>query len=356
MLGQSGPQDVAVVLGSPEVVSLYQCFPSCSVPDPPLPPPPVPFSGRVVESSSPHLGTGFNGGVPSATITMTGDRNGTTTFSTNSSGDYSSEYYPESTPTLTAEKWGLSTTGSPGSTMTLYTDATTKLGLGPDSAPAADGATWTVTGNPNGSGTDSLSRALFMSPSLPALIKIPRNGSTDSSLTVTAADSPRFTWAGEPALALSQTVKTGSIASGTMRFNAIHKWIKVNVDVKELSGVSPTEDTSDLQISVYAYENDGGGKPVYSTRFGLPTVTTASSTIEQSNPAPKGVFNFYVPTVNRLSTPSAPYHPRFRVKLENGFYVSYGSNDNETFTITDAMRKSGTANMTVKLVFKAGQK
>ena len=70
----------------------------------------------VEDASSPHLGTGFNGGVPSATITMTGDRNGTTTFSTNSSGDYSSEYYPESTPTLTAEKWGLSTTGSPGST------------------------------------------------------------------------------------------------------------------------------------------------------------------------------------------------------------------------------------------------
>lgn len=355
MQGQSGPEDLATVLGSAEIVSLYQCFPACSTPDPPPPPPPVPFSGRVNESSSPHMGTGVNGGVPSCSITMTGDRNGTTTFSTDGAGNYSNQYFPESTPTLTASKWGLSTTGSPGSTMTLYTDATVKLGLGANSAPAADGATFAIKGTVNGGTSASLSRALTTSAYLPTLIKIPRNGTTSSSLNVTSADHARFTWAGEPALSLSASAAAGKIGSGTMRFDAIHKWVKVHVNLTGLYGPL-TEDADDAKITLFTYTNDAAGKPIYTNAFGLPTATTATGTVTQPNPMLKGEREFYVWTLNRLGSAPAPYQSKFRIHLENDMLISSPLDENETFTITDAMRKSGTATVTIKMMLKGSQK
>ncbi len=355
MQGQSGPEDLATVLGSAEIVSLYQCFPYCETPEPPPPPPPVPFSGRVNEASSPNMGTGRNGGVASCAITMTGDRNGTTSFSTDGAGNYSNQYFPESMPTLTASKWGLSTTGSPGSTMTLYTDATVKLGLGAGSAPAADGATFALKGNVNGGTAATLSRALTTSTFLPVLIKIPRNGDTTSSLNVNSADHPRFTWAGEPALNLNASAGAGKIASATMRFDAIHKWVKVHVDLTGLFGPL-TEDANDAKITVFSYLNDGAGKPVYTNAFGLPTATTATGTVTQPNPMLVGERDFYVSTLGRLGTAAAPYHAKFRIHLENDMLVSSPLDDNETFTITDAMRKSGTGTITIKMMLKGSQK
>lgn len=354
MQGQSGPEDLATVLGSAEIVSLYQCFPACSTPDPPPPPPPVPFSGKVNEASSPHMGTGKNGGVPSCAITMTGDRNGTTSFSTDGAGNYSNQYFPESTPTLTASKWGLSTTGSPGSTMTLYTDATVKLGIGTNSAPLADNQTFAIKGTVNGSTSATLSRALNMS-TLPVLIKIPRNGDGTSSLNVNSADHPRFTWAGEAPLSLDSSASPGKIASGTMRFDAIHKWVKVHVDLTGLFGPL-TEDATDAKVTVFSYLNDGSGKPAYTNAFGLPTATTAAGTVTQPNPMLVGEREFYVWTLNRIATSAAPYHAKFRIHVENDMLVSSPLDENETFTITDAMRKSGVGNITVKMMLKGSQK
>lgn len=356
MQGQSGPEDLATVLGSPELVSLYQCFPFCSTPEPPPPPPPVPFSSKVNEASSPHWGTGRNGGVPNATITMSGDREGTKTFTTDGSGNFSNVYKPESIPTLTASKWGLSTTGSPGSTMTLYTDATVKVGLGAASATAADGQTFALTGSINGGAASSLSRALTTSTYLPSLIKIPRNGEGASTCKITAADHKRFTWAGEAPLNLSASANPGKIASGTMRFDAIHKFIKVTVNLTGLFGPL-LEDAGDAKITVYAYKNDAAGNPIYDNDFGLPTaVTPANATVEQPNPLLKGEREFYVWSLARLGSAGAPYHAKFRIHLENDMLVSSPLGDNETLTITDEMRKTGAANITIKMMLKGSQK
>lgn len=355
MQGQSGPEDLATVLGSPEIVSLYQCFPFCSTPEPPPPPPPIPFAGKVNEASSPHMGTGRNAGIAGASVVMTGDRNGTSTFSTDSNGNYADKYFPESKPTLTVSKWGLSTTGSPGDTMTLHTDATVKLGLEADSAIEANGATFALAGAVNGSGSDTLSRALAAPPSLPSMIKIPRNGEGTASLSITSADHPRFTWAGEAPLALSSSAATGKIASGTMRFAAIHKWVRIHVSLTGLFGAL-NEDADDAKITVYPYENDGGGKPVYGTAFPLPAVTTATNTFGQANPLTAGERDFYVWTLGRIAKPGTPYHSRFRIHLENDMLVSSPLNDNETFTITDEMRRTGTGNITIKMMLKGSQK
>ena len=343
------------MLGSPELVSLYQCFPFCTTPEPPPPPPPIPFSGKVNESSSPHMGSGRNGGVPSASIKMVGDRNGTTTFSTDGNGNYSEKYYPESKPTLTATKWGLSTTGSPGATMTLYTDATVKVGLATGGAPAAQGATFNIKGKVNGATSATIARALTTSPSVPSLIKIPRNGEAASSLAIDSVDHARFTWAGESPLALSASAAAGKIASGTMQFAPIHKWVRVHVNLTGLQGPL-NEDASDAQVTVFPYANSSDGKPVYANAFALPTAQTPSGAVSQANPLSEGERDFYGWTLNRLATAATPYHNRFRIHLENAMLISSPNLDNETFTITDDMRRSGTASITIKMMLKGASK
>ncbi|MEB3223511.1 MAG: hypothetical protein VKS61_15665 [Candidatus Sericytochromatia bacterium] len=343
------------VLGTPEFINLYQCFPYCGGAGPTPPPSnPISFTIRVVESSSPALGSGTNGGVPSASVVMTGDRDNYRTFTTDSGGYVSNTYRPEATPTFTGSRWGISSTGGPGATITLYTDSTMKLGLAPGSAPDAEGATFNVTAAANGGGSGTLSRALRSAPSVPALIKVPRNGEAGGSIRVTAADHPRFTWNSESPLALTSSANVGKPSNDTMRFQAIHKWVRVAVDFRK---PAINEDLAPIKLTAYAYAVDGAGKPVYGTPLGVPTYVGATgSTTPQSNPSAEGQTSMWFWSLRRLEQAGAPYVDRFFIHAEGGFWISKPDAANELVVINDAARVSGVITKTIELLQSGGGK
>lgn len=357
-MGQSGPENLGTadeVEQSGELITLYQCFPFCSgVPPIPLPPP-EPFSGTVVESSTPHIGAGYNGPVEGATVTLTGSMDSPITKTTNAAGQFGGTYQPPSVPTAFATKYGVSTSGAPASTLTLYTDVTTKVGLTADSAPAALGKTFQVSGRLHNGATGSTAKALYEPGGMPALVKIPRNSAGgQSSLTLTGIDAPRFTWFGEaPSLTgLSQSGNAGGSPAGVMRVRAMHKWVKVVVSFEALGN----EPTNDVKLHLHDYVNLADGSPSYAdtTRFGLPTVVTTDSgtTLAQPNPTAAGTVEFYVWTANRLGTAAAPYKAKFRVHAESGRYISNPQGDNETIELTDQARISGLITKKIKLSYK----
>jgi hypothetical protein len=345
---------VSEVLGAPEFVNLYQCFPYCGGAGPTPPPSnPIAFTLRVAESSSPHMGSGTNSGVPFASVVMTGDRDNYRTLSTDGSGNLSNTYRPEATPTFTASKWGIASTGGPGSTITLYTDSTMKLGLADGSAAAANGATFSVTGAANGSGSQTISRSLQMAPGVPALIKVPRNGENGPSIRVTGADNPRFTWNTEAPLALTATANIGKPSNTTMRFLAIHKWVKVAVTFRS----QLNEDQADIKLTAYPYAVDASGAPVYGTPLGLPTVVGSDGrTITQSNPSAQGATQLWFGSLKRLETGSAPYVERFLIHAEGGLLISKPNLANELVVIDQQARLSGVINKTIELQLNGGGK
>ncbi|MEB3196783.1 MAG: hypothetical protein VKP62_06225 [Candidatus Sericytochromatia bacterium] len=317
----------------------------------------MPFTLRVVESSAPDLGQAQGGGVANCPVTMTGDRDGTTNFTTNGSGNLSGQYKPESTPTFVARKWSISDTGGPGSTLTLRTDASMKLGMEASGAPEASGQTFTITAAANGGGNQSLSRAISAAPAVPTFLKVPRSGDGVSTIAVTAVDHPRFTWDSDAPLNLTASANIGKISNSTMRFRAIHKWVKVTVNFKLPTGVTNTEGIDQIELSAYPYLVDAASRPVYGAKIKLPAATlTDGSIYTQTNPTLKGGRLMYFLSRARLAAGLATYHEKLLIHAEGGFWISKPDLANELITIDDAARVSGAITKNIELEFNGGGK
>jgi hypothetical protein len=362
LLGQSGPDDVGTeeeVQLSPDSVALYQCIAyTCAEESGTIPTlPPVSMAAKVLESSSPTLGTGVNGPVAGASVTLTGSTDAPLSYTTDAGGNFSGSFVPPSElPTFTGTKWGVTGTASVNQNITLYTDAVVKLGLSTDSAPAANSATFTVGGTLNGG---AISGNMALGTGSPNLVIIPRNpAGGNSSLAVATIDHPRFTWFGEAAsLGLSQATPAGTTASGAMRARAMHKWVKVQLNLSTNNGkpVPPDARAYAYTWDSVVYPAAGAGQPTYpaSGLFGLPTAKDASlATVTQSNPAAAGVTALYVWTANRIANASAPYQSRFRLHIDSNEWRSQWENGAEDVVIDDAARINGLITKNLLLVPK----
>lgn len=346
MRGQSGT--ASEVEASGETIVLDQCFPSCDpAPAPPPPPPPVAYSGHVEEVSYAEFGTPRNGGVAGATVILSSDATGDITLTTDGSGNYGGTYQPPADPAVAAYAYGLGASACcASSTLNLYTDVVMKLGLTGDSAPAAQGASFTITGAANGAGGASTAKPLYVGS--PTAIVVPRNqGGGASTITVTGAETPHFTWFGEGGLSLSQSGPTGGYASGSMSFRAMHKYIKVIVTLEPPGGL-PVPPEAVLQN--YVFTDTGYAA---SDLFQLPTAYDLSNNmVSQSNPSAPGALSEWVLSANRLSGGGATYQDKFKIHVDAKQMYSDPTNGNEDVAVTDDARISGVIHKTIKLLLK----
>jgi hypothetical protein len=314
----------------------------------------VNFRGVVRERSAPDIGTGVNGPIEGASVTVSGSLDGAQSFTTDAIGNFFGTYSPPSAPSSFATKYGVSTTGGPDSFLFLDTDATMKVGLDPLSAPDADGQSFALAVAANGGVVGSVTRALGFPSSFPALVSVPRaNCGVDactSTLALSGVDNPRFTWMGEGPLLRSDSALTGSMSSNTIAVSVMHKWVRVHVVLtapNSAAAISPQVMQAYTWDSV-AYDAIGGATYNPSGLFGVPAaVISDGSTKVQSNPSLAGETDLYVWTANRLGTPGAPYQDRFKLHLDSLNWNSVPTAGNEDIVIDDAARLSGLITKTV---------
>ena len=354
-------------------VSLDSCPPGftafgfCSAPPPP--PPPVAYSGQVYESSTPDMGSGHDGGVPGIEVLLLGSADSPKTNVTNGGGYFSGSYQPFGDATAFTSNWGLSASGSPSSTLYLYTDVGARVGLTGNSSPDANDS-FSLTGTVNGA---SASMTKAMSPGRDRVFYIPRNPANgnaagNSTVSFTGIDSPLFTWFDGDAShsfagawnATSASGPTGGFAGPPLDVRVMHKWVKLNISFAN----GTNESTAGVAFSVYGSRTtDATGSVTYSAPLSLPSFYSSDSgpLQTQSNPTSPGANSLDVDAGPHVATMlgNSTYAETFYVHAESNLLESppmANGHDNELVTLTDADRIAGYKNIKITLLYKQAAK